>query len=83
MKRKDFKDINQRHIEHCQDIVRQEHCLSIHCSNCPFNSGNVKNGYRCKDNGYKIWDPEKEIVTAKHSAKKFIELFQDKIQGDN
>lgn len=79
MNRREFRDINRKHIESCKTIIKLGGiCSTIECKNCPFYMSNiVKECTDCSEYisaGYR----NKKNTMLLESAKEFLELFKNK-----
>ena len=53
MKREDFKEISEKHIESIKELIKMKGmCENIKCTDCPFDEENNKKGFGCGKAGY-------------------------------
>lgn len=53
MKREDFKEITEKHIESIKKLIKVKGiCENIKCTDCPFDEENNKKGFGCGEAGY-------------------------------
>ncbi len=79
MKREDFREITEKHIESCKDIIKHNGaCINIVCDECPFDGLNEIEYNSCGDKGYSTvgigYDEEDKKLL--QSAKEFLKLFE-------
>lgn len=79
MKREDFREITEKHIESCKEIIKCNGvCANVNCNECPFDGLNEIEYNTCGDKGYSTsgvnnTEEDKKLL---QSAKEFLELFE-------
>ena len=79
MKREDFREITEKHIESCKEIIKCNGvCANVNCNECPFDGLNEIEYNTCGDKGYSTVgiSNEEEDKKLLQSAKEFLKLFE-------
>ena len=77
MKREDFKEITEKHIESIKKLIKMKGmCENIKCTDCPFDEENNKEGFGCGKAGYatqgmSCYGEDEKLL---QSAKEFLEM---------
>lgn len=77
MKREDFKEITEKHIETARELIKTNGmCENIKCYDCPFDESNNKKGLGCGEAEYATQGTTCYAEDGKilQSAKEFLEM---------